>query len=259
MKLVKFEHGGSVRWGVLEEGIIRAVQGQVYSGLDVTDEEFKLEDVRLMAPAHNSCGKIVLLGLNYKSHFEEAKSKGWNVLENDEPVLFLTSRSALIGDNAEIVIANPQNTTDYEAELAIVIGKEAVNVPEDLAGDYILGYCCGNDISDRTVQQKDGQWMRSKSFATYKPLGPWIETTRPDDSARVTLRKNGVLRQDAPISDMMFGPEKVVSYISSNLRLDPGDIVFTGTPAGVGSIKPGDLVEVEIDGIGKLVNRVVSK
>ncbi|HOA14976.1 MAG TPA: fumarylacetoacetate hydrolase family protein [Bacillota bacterium] len=256
MKLAKFEIDGGIRWGVIEDGFIHTVQGQVYSGLDVTDERFRLEEVKLLAPAHGSCGKLIMLGVNYRSHFEEAKSKGWNVVESDEPVLFMTSRTALCGHMDDIVIANPQNKTQYEAELVIVIGKEAVNVTVDRAGEHILGYCCGNDISDRNIQQKDGQWMRSKSYATYKPMGPWIETVRPKDSARVILRRNGRIRQDAPISDMIFGPERIVSYVSSNFRLDPGDVIFTGTPSGVGSIKPGDVIEVEIEGVGKLVNRV---
>ncbi len=256
MKLAKFEIDGGIRWGVIEDGFVRAVQGQVFSGLDVTDEQFRLEDVRLLAPAHSSCGKLIMLGPNYRSHFEEAKNKGWNVVESDEPVLFMTSRSAFCGHGDDIIIANPQNKTQYEAELVIVIGKEAFNVPEEKAGEHILGYSCGNDISDRNVQQKDGQWMRSKSYATYKSMGPWIETKRPEDTARVILSKNGAVRQDAPISDMLFGPERIVSYISSNFRLDPGDIIYTGTPSGVGSIKPGDLLEIEIEGVGKLVNRV---
>jgi 2-keto-4-pentenoate hydratase/2-oxohepta-3-ene-1,7-dioic acid hydratase in catechol pathway len=256
MRLVKFEHRGAIRWGVVEEGIIRAVQGQIMTGLDITDEQFPVEEVRFLAPAHETCGKLICIGLNYRSHIDKAAASGWQVQENDEPMLFMVPRTALCGQGDTIKIARPGNPTQFEAELVIVIGRRAKDVPEEDAHKYILGYTCGNDISDRALQKKDGQWTRAKAFATYKPMGPWIETKRPEDGAMIRLRKNGQLRQEAALADMIASPERLVSFISHQFILEPGDLIFTGTPDGVGSIKPGDEIEVEIDGIGKLVNPV---
>ncbi|HOS51206.1 MAG TPA: fumarylacetoacetate hydrolase family protein, partial [Bacillota bacterium] len=256
VRIVKFSLPDGIRWGILEDDSIRAVQGQVYSGLDVTDETFGLDEVKLLAPAHECCGKVIALGQNYSRHLDELNARGWGLRESDEPVVFMVARSALCGHEDEIRIARPEDSTHYEAELVIVIGKRAVDVPVESAAGYILGYTCGNDVSDRVLQQKDGQWTRSKSFSTYKPMGPWIETRRPNDDAQIVLRMNGELKQKALLSDMVFGPEKIVSFLSKNMGLDPGDLIFTGTPAGVGPIAPGDVVEVEIDGIGTLRNTV---
>ncbi len=256
MRLCKFEHRGAVRWGLVEGGTVRAVQGQVSSGLDVTDETFPFDDVRFLAPAHESCGKLIAVGLNYQGHVKEAAEKGWDSKERQEPVIFMLPRTALIGNGDTVRIARPEDQTHFEAELVIVIGKRVKEASLEEARDAILGYTCGNDISDRTVQDRDGQWTRCKAFATYKPMGPWIETAAPSDGARIRLRKNGQLMQDAPLSDMIWGPEELVSFISHQFVLEPGDVIFTGTPENVGPIAPGDELEVEIDGIGRLVNSV---
>lgn len=256
MKLVKFEHGGSVRWGALEEDLIRVVQGQVMTGLDVTDEEFALPEVHLLAPAHETCGKLICVGLNYRSHIEDARNKGWDLEEPAEPVLFMVPRTALCGHMERIRIARPENKTQFEAELVIVMGRRAANITKEDAPGHILGYSCGNDVSDRNLQKADGQWTRAKAFDTYKPMGPWIETQRPKDGAYIRLRKNGQLRQEARLDDMIASPERLVSFISRQFPLEPGDIIFSGTPAGAGSMKAGDSVEVEIEGIGVLRNEV---
>lgn len=256
MRLVKFRLSDGTRWGILEDDVIKAVQGQVYSGLDVTEETFRLDEVKLLAPAHESCGKVIALGQNYPLHLDELNERGWGLKQSDEPVVFMVPRSALCGHEDRIIVARPDNATHYEAELVIVIGKKAVDVPVERAGEYILGYTCGNDVSDRVLQQKDGQWTRAKSFPTYKPMGPWIETRRPAEGASISLRLNGAQKQEAVLSDMVFGPERVVSFLSKNMGLEPGDLIFTGTPAGVGPLKSGDVVEVGIGGIGTLRNTV---
>lgn len=257
MKLAKFKHKGAVRWGLLEGDAIRAVQGQVTSGLDVTDEAFAVEDVSFLAPAHESCGKLIAVGLNYKGHIEEAAKKGWDSTLRDEPVIFMLPRTALAGNGDSISIARPGNPTHYEAELVVVIGRRVKNAGIEEASQAILGFTCGNDISDRALQKKDGQWTRGKSFAGYKPMGPWIETERPAYGARIRMRRNGLIVQDAYLSDMIWSPEDLVSFISRQFVLEPGDVIFTGTPQGVGPIESGDSLEVEIDGIGKLQNGVL--
>ena len=256
MRLCKFEHKGAVRWGLVEEELVRAVQGQVATGLDVTDETFPVDDVRFLAPAHEACGKLIAVGLNYKGHVDEAAEKGWGTRSRQEPVIFLLPRTALIGNGEFIRIARPGNQTHFEAELVVVIGKRIKEADFDEARGAILGYTCGNDISDRTIQDQDGQWTRCKAFATYKPMGPWIETSAPSEEARIRLLKNGEVMQDAALSDMIWGPEELVSFISHQFILEPGDIIFTGTPGNVGPIAPGDELEVEIDGIGRLANPV---
>ncbi len=256
MRLCKFEHKGAVRWGLVEDGIVRAVQGQVSAGLDVTDETFPVSEVRFLAPAHESCGKLIAVGLNYRGHIKEAAEKGWDSKPRQEPVIFMLPRTALIGNGDPVRIARPENRTHFEAELVVVIGKRIKEATSGEARDAILGYSCGNDISDRTIQDRDGQWTRCKAFATYKPMGPWIETVAPADGARIKLRRNGELMQDAALSDMIWGPEELVSFVSHQFVLEPGDIIFTGTPEKAGPIASGDLLEVEIDGIGKLENPV---
>lgn len=257
MRLAKFEHRGAVRWGLVEEGYVRAVQGQVSTGLDITDETFPISEVRFLAPAHESCGKLIGVGLNYESHVREAAEKGIETSRRQEPVIFMLPRTALLGNGEAIRIARPGDKTDFEAELVLVIGKRTKEASAEEARAAILGYACGNDISDRTVQANDGQWTRCKAFATYKPMGPWIETEAPAESARIRLMKNGAVMQDAALSEMIWKPEELVSFISRQFVLEPGDIIFTGTPRGVGAIEPGDRLEVEIEGIGKLENTVL--
>lgn len=256
MRLCKFEHRGAVRWGLVEGDCIRAVQGQVSTGLDVTDETFPIVESRFLAPCHESCGKLIAVGLNYKGHVHEAAEKGWDTKSREEPVIFMLPRTALIGNGDAVRIARPENQTHYEAELVVIVGKRIKEAsPEDALG-AILGYTCGNDISDRTIQDSDGQWTRCKAFATYKPMGPWIETSAPVEGARIRLRRNGEIMQDAALCDMIWSPEELVSFISRQFVLEPGDIIFTGTPEKVGPITHGDELVVEIDGIGTLRNTV---
>ncbi len=195
-------------------------------------------------------GKIVAVGLNYRCHAAELDMP---VLA--EPVLFLKPPSAVIGPGDAIRLPPQSRQVDYEGELAVVIGKTARNVGA-AAADYVLGYTCANDVTARDLQQKDGQWTRSKSFDTFCPLGPWMETAAPPPETRVELALNGELRQGAPISDMVFSPLELVAYITSVMTLERGDVILTGTPPGVGRLRAGDNVAVSIAGIGKLENTV---
>jgi 2-keto-4-pentenoate hydratase/2-oxohepta-3-ene-1,7-dioic acid hydratase in catechol pathway len=208
-------------------------------------------DGHLVAPL--TPGKIVCVGLNYLDHVTERDP---NRKIPDEPVLFMKPTSSVIGPGDTIEIANPENQTDYEAEVALVVGKTARDVPQAHWREFIAGFTCANDVSDRTLQKKDGQWIRAKGFHTYCPVGPWIETELDLDQAVVQSRLNGELRQNQAVSTMLFPIPLLVSYISGIMTLDPGDLILTGTPFNVGPMKAGDTIEVSVSGIGTLANPV---
>lgn len=195
--------------------------------------------------------KIIAVGLNYKEH---AKELGMEI--PDEPCIFLKPPSAVIYNNQPIIYPRQSKRVDYEAELAVVIKKEAYCVPEELVGDYILGYTCANDVTARDLQKKDGQWTRAKSFNTFCPLGPVITDEINPDKLDITLRVNGEVKQKGNTSDMIFNVFYLVSFISYIMTLFAGDVILTGTPPGVGPVIPGDKVEVDINGIGILANEI---
>ncbi len=213
--------------------------------------------------------KIVCLGMNYRDHIREsvsAKVSGTHDAPK-EPILFCKTPNALIGPESEIKIPNilgcygfEAPRTDYEAELAVVVGRQASRVTEENALDYILGYTCANDVSQRNIQIQDRSgWFRGKSFDTFCPVGPALTPVAVLGDAgnlAIRCRLNGKLVQDGNTADMIFGIPEIVSFISYNLTLEPGDLVLTGTPAGVGPVAHGDTIEVEIEGIGTLRNRV---
>jgi 2-keto-4-pentenoate hydratase/2-oxohepta-3-ene-1,7-dioic acid hydratase in catechol pathway len=195
--------------------------------------------------------KIVAVGLNYRSHAAEL---GMDV--PGTPVLFLKPPSAVIGPGDEITLPPDSSRVEHEAELAIVISQRSRNLTLEEAPQAVLGYTCANDVTARDLQQADGQWTRSKSFDTFCPLGPWVETAEPQPDAKVELEVNGEPRQSAPLSDMVFSPISLVVFISRIMTLERGDVIMTGTPPGVGPLLDGDEVVVKIDGIGELSNRV---
>jgi len=194
-------------------------------------------------------GKIIAVGLNYRSHAAEL---GMEL--SPEPVLFMKPPSSVIGPGQDIVMPPQSAQVDYEAELAVVIGNTCSHVDEDEAAGHVLGYTCANDVTARDLQKSDGQWTRSKSFDTFCPLGPWIETEAPAPEALVELVLNGEVRQSAPVSDMIFPPLELVAFISEIMTLEAGDVILTGTPPGVGPLAAGDEVKVRVEGVGELVN-----
>ncbi|MHB8168600.1 MAG: fumarylacetoacetate hydrolase family protein [Thermoleophilia bacterium] len=198
-------------------------------------------------------GKIVAVGLNYRSHAGELGMK-----LPREPLIFLKPPSAVIGAGEAIVLPPQSDRVDHEAELALVIGKTARNVSTGEASEFVLGYTCANDVTARDLQQRDGQWTRAKSFDTFCPLGPHVETEALAPGTLVELLLNGEPRQGAPISDMIFSPLQLLCFISGVMTLEPGDVILTGTPPGVGPLQAGDEVTVRIEGIGELSNTVVS-
>lgn len=196
-------------------------------------------------------GKIIAVGLNYRSHAAEL-----GMAVADEPIIFLKPPSAVIAHGDAIVLPPQSRQVDYEAELALVIGKTCRNVTAAAAADYVLGYTCANDVTARDLQQKDGQWSRAKSFDSFCPLGPWLETEAPDPATKVELYLNGKLKQSAAIADMIFPPLELVAFVAAIMTLERGDVILTGTPPGVGPLAPGDQVTVSIAGVGELSNTV---
>lgn len=258
MKICRFLKDDIERWGVVEDGAVFEVEtgpfGQGPSGgLKRTGEGYRLEDVRLLPPSSPS--KIVAIGLNYRAHAAE-----FHKPLPEEPMLILKPSTAVIGHNDAIVYpSHMSGRVDYEGELALVIGKRARDVPVESAGDYILGYTCFNDVTARDLQAKDIQYTRAKGFDTFACVGPWIETGIDPTNVRIETCLNGEKRQDASTRDMVFDVFTIVSFVSRVMTLLPGDIITTGTPSGIGGMKPGDTVEVAIDGIGTLRNTVVER
>ncbi len=256
MKIARYEFGNGFRYGVVdpEGAILREIvwEGEPFEGIRETGAAHRIEEVRLLAPVVP--GKIVAVGLNYKDH---AKEVGRRIPA--EPLLVLKAPSAVLPPGGDIVYPRWSEHVDYEAELAVVIGRRAKNIAAEAAFAYIFGYTCINDVTARDLQIRDVQFARSKGFDTFAPLGPWIETDVDPGAIAIRCRVNGVVKQEGNTRDMGLSVHRLVEYISSNMTLYPGDVIATGTPAGVGSITPGDTVSVEIDGIGSLTNRVVAE
>lgn len=245
MKLVRFTSDNQVFSGRIEENAILPLQGESFP------RDFSLENVRLLPPALPT--KIVAIGLNYRDHAEEMKFP-----IPDEPILFIKPASSVIGPDDAIIMPAQSSRVDYEAELAIVIGKEAKHVPRKDAREYILGYTCLNDVTARDLQTKDGQWTRAKSFDTFCPIGPWIETEVDASDLKIELYLNGERKQASRTSNLIFDSFFLIEFVSSVMTLLPGDLIATGTTSGIGPMKAGDTVEVRIDGIGSLKNVLVS-
>ncbi len=254
MLIIRYESNAGPAYGLVEGHTVYALKGNVFGKFHKGDEVCALADIKLLAPITPS--KIVALGRNYAEH---AKEHGADVPK--EPLLFLKAPSAVIAPDEPIVLTPLSERVEHESELVLVIGKRARNVPEEKAWDYVLGVTCGNDVTARDLQTRDGQWARSKSFDTFCPLGPWIVTHLKSEDVGdlgVTCRVNGAMKQMASTRDLLFGPAKLIAYITSAMTLLPGDLIMTGTPAGVGPLKAGDVVEVEVEGIGVLRNPVVA-
>ncbi|CEA08481.1 Ureidoglycolate lyase [Arthrobacter saudimassiliensis] len=255
MRIARFVHEGDPTFGVVDPGDnpaeVAVIKGDpFFSGVQLTGERHKLEDVRLLAPIIPR-SKVVGIGKNYADH---AKEMGGEVPA--APLMFLVPNTAVIGPNDPVVLPAFSDEVSYEAELAVVIGRICKDVPLERVDEVIFGYTCADDITARDAQRTDGQWARAKGFDTSTPLGPWIETDLDVDDLAVQGRLNGTLVQDGRTSDMIWGVRELVSYVSQAFTLLPGDVIMTGTPAGVGTLKEGDRFEVEVEGIGRLTNTV---
>ncbi len=249
MRLVRFRHGDRIATGVVAGNEVRVLAGTFFENPVPTGEDVPLPAVKLLAPVLPS--KVVAVGKNYADH---AAEMGGEVPE--EPIIFLKPSTAVIGPNDLIPYPAISQQVEHEAELAVVIGRLARRVRAEDAGRYILGFTCGNDVTARDLQRKDGQWSRAKGFDGFCPLGPWVETELDPTDLAVECRVNGEVRQASRTSLLTFGPNVLIEFITRVMTLLPGDVIMTGTPAGVGPMEVGDKVEVELEGIGILENEV---
>jgi len=247
MKLVRYHKSGTTGYGILDSGVITVVRG--LTDHTRTGEEFEASAARLLAPCVPT--KIVCGGLNYRDHAAEM-----NLPVPDEPVIFIKPPTAVLDPGGEIIYPPSSKQVEYEGELAAVIGRETKGITPAEAKAHILGYTCMNDVTARDLQRRDGQWTRAKSFDTFAPFGPWIETEFDPHDAKIETILNGIVKQSSNTSNLIFPVDVLVAFISQVMTLHPGDVVASGTPPGIGPMHPGDEIEVRIAGIGSLVNRV---
>ncbi|HEU5034236.1 MAG TPA: fumarylacetoacetate hydrolase family protein [Mycobacteriales bacterium] len=250
--MARFSHDGDVAFGVVEGDEVAEVNGHPFGPLSFTGKRVPLSGVRLLAPVLPS--KVVAIGRNYAEH---ASEMGGEVPER--PLIFLKPSTAVIGSGDAIAAPPSAQRVDFEGELAVVIGRLCRDVPESRANDVVLGYTCGNDVTARDQQKADGQWSRAKGYDTFCPLGPWIETELDIGDLRVTTTLNGAVKQDGRTAQIVHQVPALITYITSCMTLLPGDVILTGTPAGVGPMQVGDEVTVEVEGIGRLTNPVTAR
>lgn len=252
-KIVRFydKKKNEIFYGHLEGNQIKTIVGSPLK-TDFSSEIIELDDnIDILAPVEPS--KVVCIGLNYHAHVKASYSAAE---APERPLIFLKPSSSIIGHNDKIIHPDQSERVDYEAELGIVIGRTAKDVKESEADDYIFGYTCVNDVTARDLQKKDGQWSRAKGFDTFCPVGPWIVTELDYKDILVEGILNGEIKQSGRTSQMIFPIPFLISYISSVMTLFPGDLISTGTPSGIAPMKSGDEIEVKIEGIGSLVNKM---
>lgn len=251
MKIYRYRHKNKISYGVLKEENLYPVEGSIFRKFNVKKEKIPISDVTLLPPVIPS--KIVAIGANYKNHVREM---GRQIPE--EPLIFLKPPSSIVGPDDIIVYPKMSKRVDFEGELALIIKKRAHLLrDEESTEDYILGYTCFNDVTARDLQKKDVQFTRAKSFDTFAAVGPCIATDLEPESLRLKTFLNGKLKQSSTLKNLIFPVPFVVRHISRIMTLEPGDIITTGTPAGVGPMSPGDRVDIQIEGIGTLSNTVM--
>jgi len=250
MRFVRYTLGQAApTFGWLIEDRIGPLDGSPFDSYRRQEATIPLSSVRLLAPVLP--GKIICIGRNYVEHAREH-----NAEVPETPLLFLKPPSSVIGPGDKIILPPQSQQVEHEGELAVVIGRRGRWIPMEQALDYVLGYTIGNDVTARDLQRRDGQWTRGKGFDTFCPLGPWIDTDFDPADALLTCRVNAEIRQMATIRDMVFTIPQLITFISSVMTLEPGEVILTGTPAGVGPMVAGDTVTVEIEGLGELKNPV---
>lgn len=257
MKIVRFKAGNDIAYGLVEAAGVTVYNGSPFVAWEPTETVVPWEAVQLLSPVLPS--KVVCVSANYVEHIEES-NPGHGEDTRDDPVIFLKPATSVIGPDASVVYPTASQNVHHESELAVVVGKVSKRVRAEDAGPHIFGYTAANDVTARDLQKRDGQWGRAKGYDTFCPLGPAIETEfNPLERNAIVCRVDGEVRQAGFTSDMIFGVAEIVEFVTSVMTLLPGDVILTGTPAGVGPVLPGDVMEVEIDGIGTLTNRVVSR
>jgi 2-keto-4-pentenoate hydratase/2-oxohepta-3-ene-1,7-dioic acid hydratase in catechol pathway len=252
MRIVRYQiKNDAPRYGWILENKVGPIEGDIYGAYRRLEAETPLTGVKLLAPAQPS--KIICIGRNYAEHAKEHEVEVPKV-----PLLFMKPPSSILDPGGTVILPPQSQQVEHEAELVVVIGKRGRHVTAEEAGQYVFGYTVGNDVTARDLQKSDGQWTRAKGFDTFCPFGPWIDTEFDPADAVITCRVSGQPRQMASTRDMVFNVSTLIAFISSVMTLEPGDLIFTGTPAGVGPLKPGDVVDVEIEGLGKLSNPVAA-
>jgi len=261
MRIIRFSApeklgvGTDPLFGVLnDQDAILVLRGDpIYSGIVPAEKSLKLSDVKLLAPVIPR-SKVVCIGKNYADHAAEMDSE-----VPSEPIIFIKPNTSVIGPNELIIWPRMSERVDYEAELAIVIGRICKEVPASKAKDVIYGYTLANDVTARDLQKKDGQWSRAKGFDTFCPLGPWIETEFILGDQKITSTLNGEVKQSSMLSAMIFKVPQIIEFVTNVMTLLPGDVILTGTPAGIGPMPSGASITVAIDGLGALTNKVSSR
>ena len=253
MRLVRFSVNCShAQYGVVEGSEVRALLGDPMVEITPNGQTYPLEGVRVLAPCTPS--KIIAVGYNYVGHANELEE-----VQPFDPLIFLKAPSAIVANEESIIKPRITERLGYEAELAVIIGRITKNVEPEDALRYVFGYTCGNDLTDRDLQKKEVQYARSKSFDTFCPLGPFVALDLDPTNLKVESRINGQVRQSSNTGLLIHPVPKLISWISKSMTLFPGDVILTGTPPGVGLLEPGDVVEVEVGGVGVLRNPVVAE
>jgi 2-keto-4-pentenoate hydratase/2-oxohepta-3-ene-1,7-dioic acid hydratase in catechol pathway len=242
----------TIWFGILLDRMVHVLDGDLYLIPLAGRPLAPLEEVELLAPVVPS--KIVAVGRNYAAHAAE-----FDNLPPEEPLLFFKPPSAVIGPNQPIIVPALSQRVDYEAELAVIVGRRCRKVEQEEAMSYILGYSCANDVTARDLQRRDHQWTRGKGFDTFCPLGPWLVTDLDPRGQEIVGRVNGEVRQRGYVRDLIFSIPYLLAYVSAVMTLEPGDVLLTGTPSGVGPLQSGDVVEVEVSGVGALCNPVIAE
>lgn len=251
MRIAKFQAGDKLGWGLIDGPELVVFRGHpLFQGYETTGERVAIKDITLLPPILPT-SKIVCIGKNYADHAAEMGGDA-----PVEPLIFLKPTTSVIGPDEQIVLPKISNQVDYEGELAVVIGALAKNVSIDQANDYIWGYTIANDVTARDIQNIDGQWTRAKGFDTFCPLGPWVETEFNPEEQILETRVDGEAKQRASVDLMVHKVPRIIQHVSEAMTLMPGDVILTGTPAGIGPITSGQIVEVSIEGIGTLSNPV---
>jgi len=249
-RYVRYAAGGTTAYGLLDGQTIRELSGDLFNSPKPTGRTHRLNDVKLLAPV--TPGKVIAVGLNYLTHLGERPAATY-------PGLFAKMPTSIVGPEADVIYPADATNLHFEGELVVVIGKKAQAVSEADAPNYVFGVTAGNDISERDWQRADLQWFRAKASDTFGPLGPMIVTGLNYGDLLLQTRVNGEVVQSQRTKDLVFNVPTIVSYISRYVTLEPGDVIYTGTPGTTKAMKPGDVVEVEIEGIGVLRNRIVKK
>jgi 2-keto-4-pentenoate hydratase/2-oxohepta-3-ene-1,7-dioic acid hydratase in catechol pathway len=253
MRFVRYqENSKPIRFGWIYGDQVGPIEGTPFGQYRRLEVDTPISSVKLLAPVEPK--KVICVGRNYVEHAKEHHAEVPQI-----PLLFLKPSSSCIGPGDAIVHPPQTRQMEHEAELAVVIGKRGRWIATEKALDYVLGYTIANDVTARDLQMQDGQWTRAKSFDTFCPIGPWIETEFDSADALITCRVNDELRQMASTREMVFTISQIIAFASTVMTLEPGDVLLTGTPAGVGKLSPGDQVQVEIEGIGTLINSVVQE